>query len=205
MTNLPLEMTSLPLHEQMHQVTDWLGDVVTRPLTEKDYKRAHTDPTDCKRAFDGFTWGATYMARHSRRNLTKGHIAKGVAQALPVPFLGLAMLTVPISTCFIQRLDQKKARSEQATREDTIAFEFWNARTVAESLARDDQFQVLKNVHGTSRRDVVAWACTCLALTQKVLKDIKFENDRVKNSMLISRQMVKTAKTLNRLSKQYRT
>ena len=154
---------------RMEQVEQWLGVSATRDLTEQDYERAHTTPTDWKRAFDGFTWGATYMARHSRRNVTKGHIAKGAAQALPVPFLGLGMLAVPISTCFIQRLDQRRVRSEAATREDTIAFEFWNARQVANTLARDDQVQMLKNVHGVSRRDVVAWVCTCLSLSVKVL------------------------------------
>lgn len=196
-------MTVPTLSIRMNQVTQRLRDVVIRPLGEADYLRAHTDPMSKKRMYDGFTLGATYLARHSHRNILRSHMTKGIAQALPIPALMVIAVVFPMGIPLGPRLEQEKVRSQLATLEDTVAFNLKYARLVAEDLVRDDRSRMLKEVHGTSRDDLKAWAITCFAAARKVQADIDTSCERIRESRLIQRQMEKLISNLVKVWSRY--
>ena len=188
----------------MKQVSDWLGIAASRPLTESDYRRAHTDPVSWKRALDGVTFGSSYMIRHAYRGFRHGQTIKGLAWATPslAPAI-VAALLLPVAAGFSQRLEQKKVRSDDATREDQIAFEARNARKLAHFLMRDDQFDVLRKTEGMTRKAIALWANECISSSQGLQQSIDTSIDRVRESALIRRQMKKMTKSLYSLREKY--
>ena len=188
----------------MKQVSDWLGIAASRPLSELDYRRAHTEPMSCKRAVDGATFGSSYMIRHAYRSFRRGQTLKCLAWAMPSPVPAVAAaLLLPVAGGFSHRLEQKKARSEDATREDQIAFEARNARKLANFLMRDDQFDVLRKTEGMTRKTIYYWAEECISSSQDLQRSIDTSIDRVRNSPLIRCQMKKMKKSMYALRERY--